>query len=542
MTPPAKHFVVPGSVATAALLLACLSIVLLGVHLQSQVHINHDVGWIAHSAAWLLDGRKFGTDILDPNPPMAWFLMLPVAMVVRAGLAPEILAIQVWSWLLVCAGLALAFRILLPLSARLGRPEVAVMLIAATAAVSILPVGNFGQREIIAFSLLLPYQFLLTGRLLELPLPRRRLLILVGLVAGCGLCLKPFLVAVPLVTELLHALLTRKLRVVLRAETVAMGAVVLAYMLSVLALAPGYFDYALPLIRAVYWAYDDSGYLILSRFKAAAWPAVYAIAIAIACLSVTRVHAVLLAAFTGFSVSYWAQDKGFPYHAYPILGTSCILFAYSVTHAMRSILVKPLIAAAPIRMLIAILVLLIAVPVLRDPFRQALAWYEAGHRSDGEFGLMRQGPIDRLRSLGIQPADYIYAFSTHPNPGFPTVNYLGVHWAGRAVAQFVIPAHVRKSELTDPEVREAIDRATGLQVEQVIADLARYMPAYVMVEARQRRLGLAYRRFDDLAFYGKYPEFSRLWSCYEEIKPVGQVRLFRRRDVCAAGTLQKAAN
>jgi hypothetical protein len=140
--------------------------------------------------------------------------------------------------------------------------------------------------------------------------------------------------------------------------------------------------------------------------------------------------------------------------------------------------------------------------------------------------------INRLRALGVRPSDYLYAISTHPNPGFPTVNYLGTRWAGREVAQFAIPAHVRRAEVTDGAVLREIDRATELQVSLVIEDLGRHPPVYVMVEARQRRLGLAYRRFDDLAFYGRYPAFARLWACYEEIEPVGQIRLFRLRYGC----------
>jgi hypothetical protein len=53
-----------------------------------------------------------------------------------------------------------------------------------------------------------------------------------------------------------------------------------------------------------------------------------------------------------------------------------------------------------------------------------------------------------------------------------------------------------------------------------------------MVEARQWRLGLAFRKFDDLAFYRLDPEFARIWDCYIEIESPDQIRLFKRRDGC----------
>lgn len=506
----------------------------LGVHLQSLVHINHDLGWIAHSAGWLLDGKRFGTDIVDPNPPMAWFLMLPAELVARAGLVPEVVAIKAWSWLLTALGVALAWAALWPMARTLGRIEVAGMLVATAAVAAILPIGNFGQRDVIAFILILPYLFLLIRRLHgDVPVPAASLAWLAGLGAGIGFCLKPFLLAVPVLAEVLHLLLTRNFLVWLRGEILAIAAVVLAYALAVLWLAPDYLDFALPMIASVYWAYDDSGYLILSRFKDAAWPAAYAFGIGLVTWSFTRAHAVLFAAVGGFAASYWLQRKGFPYHAYPLLGASCILLVYSAIHGARRVLEARLIPRQYLRYALAALLVLVALPALREPFEDAAAWYRNFDTEHGENGMRRQALIDRLRALGIGPDDYVYALTTHPHPGFPTVNYLGTRWSGRSVTQFVMPAEVRKAEVTDPAILREIERASSLQVRQVVEDLAAHPPRIVMVEARQRRLGLAYRPFDDIAFYSRDPGFAALWRCYVEIGTMDQIRLFQRRDDCA---------
>ena len=523
----------PDAAVTAATLLGCLLIVLLGVGLQSRVHINHDVGWIAHSAAWLLDGKRFGTDILDPNPPLAWFLMLPAVAAARAGIVPEIVAIQAWSWLLTVAGLGLSLVILQPLARVSGRLETKSLMIVGTAVVSILPVGNFGQRDVIAFALMLPYLSSLLGRVSGAP-PGRWVSILAGFCAGVGLCLKPFLLAVPLLAEPLQALFARDLRSLIRAETLAMAGALLSYAVAILLFARDYLEFALPVVRAVYWAYDNSAYLVLERFKEAVWPAAYAAGIALATFSLTRMHGMLLAWIAGFSASYWLQGKGFPYHAYPILGASCMFLAYAIVHASRSVWHSVLIKRPAIRWFVLAALLLVAVPVLREPFWQAQWWYRSADPQSGDWGRTRQAVIDRLRALGVGAGDYLYAFSTHPNPGFPTVNYLDAQWAGRTVTQFTVPAHVRRPEVKDPVLLGEIDRAMALQIAIVVEDLRRHAPGYVMVEARQRRLGLAFRKFDDLAFYGQDPGFARLWSCYVEIEPVDQIRLFRRRDGCQA--------
>ncbi len=525
-------FLTSSEFAASATLAVCLLFVILGVHFQSQVHVNHDVAWIAHSAAWLLDGKRFGTDILDPNPPLAWFMMLPAAAAARSGILTEIVAIQAWTWLLTVAGIAFATAVLVPMVRLLGRIEVIGLIITSVAVATILPIGNFGQRDVLAFILILPYLFSMMGRAGGAPATGRALPVLVGFVAGIGFCLKPFLIAVPVLLELLNLQLTRSFRVLIRAETIAIAIAVLTYAAAILVFAREYLDFALPLIRAVYWAYDGSGRLLFDRFSEAILPAAYALGIALVTFSFNRQHAVLIAAIAGFSISYWVQGKGFPYHAFPILGAGCVYLAFAMVQGIDAIRRSTFTSRRELRWLSIAVLLLVALPVLFEPFLQAHHWYRSAHRSEGEWGWTRQEVIDRLRTLGVRSSDYLYAISTHPNPGFPTVNYLGTRWAGREVAQFAIPAHVRRSEIKDDAQLRAIDRATEQQVSMVVEDLGRNRPAFVMVEARQRRLGLAYRRFDDLAFYGSSPEFARLWTCYEEIEPVGQIRLFRLRHDC----------
>lgn len=518
--------------ALGATALVCLLILFTGVYLQSQVHVNHDVAWITHSAAWLLDGKRFGTDILDVNPPLAWFLMMPAAAVARAGWLPEIVAIQAWNWLLTIAALALSAVVLPPMGRAIGHAKVLALLVVSVAVAAILPIGNFGQRDVLALILILPYLYSMIGRTAGVPASGRLLPVIVGFAAGFGFCLKPFLLALPVLLELLQLLLSRSFRALFRAETIAMAVTVLSYAGAILLFARDYLDFALPLIRAVYWAYDDSGYRILDRFRDAAMPAAYALGVALLTFSFTRVHAMFVAAVAAFAASYWVQGKGFPYHAYPLLGAGCLFLTYSIIHGIGAIRSSTRIARNDIRWVLVAVLLLVTLPVLRVPFSQSYAWYQTANRTKGDWGRMRQEVIDRLRALGAGPSDFLYALSTHPNPGFPTVNYLGTQWAGREVAQFVIPAHVRRKEVTVPAVLGEIDRATKLQVRHVIEAIERHHPRFVMVEARQRRLGLSLRRFDDLAFYGRDPQFERLWACYEELEPAGQIRLFRRLSVC----------
>ena len=143
---------------------AAFGLVLLGQGLQSHVHLNHDVSWIAHSARWLLQGRSFGTDVLDPNPPLIWWLSMPAAAIANAGLLDEATAVQVvfWSYFLLSA--VLLFRVLHDASpdergASIGWQ--ASFIVMATLA----PGFSFGQREYLSVLLAMPYLASATLRL-----------------------------------------------------------------------------------------------------------------------------------------------------------------------------------------------------------------------------------------------------------------------------------------------------------------------------------------------------------------------------------------
>ncbi len=150
----------------------------------------------------------------------------------------------------------------------LGRIQVICLLVIGVAVSAILPIGNFGQRDVLAFILILPYLFSMMGRAGGLPATGRALPMLIGLAAGFGICLKPFLIVVPLLIELLHLVLARNFRDLIRTETLAMAATMLLYAGAILLFARDYLSSRCPIV-AVYSAYDDTGYLIREHFKVA---------------------------------------------------------------------------------------------------------------------------------------------------------------------------------------------------------------------------------------------------------------------------------
>ena len=91
-------------------LAGCLLVVLTAtvvVRSADPALFHHDVGWILYTAGEMLDGSELYADILDENPPLVFWLNVPVVGVARGlGLDPLLLFnLAVWLAIVGCTGL-----------------------------------------------------------------------------------------------------------------------------------------------------------------------------------------------------------------------------------------------------------------------------------------------------------------------------------------------------------------------------------------------------------------------------------------------------
>jgi hypothetical protein len=152
-------------------------------------------------------------------------------------------------------------------------------------------------------------------------------------------------------------------------------------------------------------------------------------------------------------------------------------------------------------------------------------WLAAYDTVNGEIGQTRRMLVAAVNQYAPR-GSYVYAFSSHPYPAFPTMSYTQAEWGSAFPAQFAIPAYVRRRRpaTVDPA---AVERAMTLQRQYVLDEFQRYQPRVVLVETRQFRLGMR-GPFDDIAFYSQEPAFARIWRGYREAGMVGSVRIYVR--------------
>jgi hypothetical protein len=495
----------------------------IGVWLQSEVHLNHDVGWILRSSGWLLDGKRFGSDILDPNPPLIWFLTVPAAAIARAGWMSEPAALRTYMWLLTGVALLLCHLALRPMRGAGERSEACVLTLAIAGSVAVLPGAAFGQREFLSFVFAMPYVLLVAGRLAYDTDYSRPLAVTVGFLAGIGFAFKPWLLAVPLGVELAYLCYRRSLGALLRPESLAICIAICAYLISVVLLAPDYLFEAIPLIRAVYWAYEnaDFGQMIDGGRGV---PTIVATAFGMMWLARrwSPYASMIAMSAGGFAFSYWVQRKGFAYHAYPMLAASFVLLGYAWIHATRRLLSGQVKLSPRWRVAVIGVVGVIVCKLVVDQGAGVTRWFENYRIGRGIQGIARQALIDRVNGLAGDN-EYVYAFSTHPYPAFPTLNYLDAEWASALPCQFVVPAYFKRSSIGDPQRLGDIDAAVSYVRETVLSEFLRHRPRVVLVNASFRRLGLGYSKFDDIAFYSEDVRFAQLWARYRAVDGVADL-------------------
>ncbi len=153
-------------------------------------------------------------------------------------------------------------------------------------------------------------------------------------------------------------------------------------------------------------------------------------------------------------------------------------------------------------------------------------WFIREGTYSGWLWQMREGVILRVQQLTRGQHKTIYAFSTHPYPGFPTATYANVEWGGRHLAQFALAGLIREAQIHDPEalarMRWGIERQRQIVVEEFLAQ----DPDIVMINSLTLMRAEASERFDYIAYFSSDSRFAERWRHYHEVSGSNEIRFF----------------
>jgi hypothetical protein len=484
---------------TVSPLHAVVVVFMAAIMLRGVLPFNVDVSWWLIVCERILEGQRLYVDILETNPPMAGSVYMFGVVLARAIHARPEVVTNGLIFLMIAASLALTWRVLRfsSLGERAGGPAA----IWAAVVLTILPMYDFGQREHLALIMLLPALAVYVLRANREAVAPWAILI-AGLCAATTMNFKPYFVFAVGFCILTAAVQARDWRVLFAPENWIAAAFVVIHAVCIVAFYPEYFTLIYPLVRDVYLLLKAPLLAILLASATTFW--LLAIMVALALQSrrrkVDSAALVMMAGSLGFAISFFAQGKGWGYHAYPMVALGLLAAGWAIADSGDAQTVSR-------RLRIG------AMAVVALIFANACLWFNASvdmRRVQEEVTL-------------LEPRPKVLVLSAAAVIGHPMVREVGGTWVSRQQA-FWMREIVRRA-LKDGSIDQATaDRLAGYVAQEragLIEDFRKQTPDEVVID-------------DQNSDWGKWaatdPELSLLLKAYVPVKNIDGIEILRRAD------------
>lgn len=504
-TPVPSEFVAT-HIEVAGVTAALLAVAAVALWIQLRIYPNHDVAWVLWGARAMMHGAKFGRDIIEPNPPLAWYLSMPTDAIAEWLNVPLDRPFRIALALL---GVLSAASLVRLRPAGLSVWRASIVAVVAALGMIVLVGREYGQRDPITIILALPY-LALAGRQCDGdPVPTRTARVMIGVVAGLGFALKPYFLAVPLLVELSLMAFGRKPRRLFRAENLSAAGVIIAYAVWLVAFEQPYLRDVIPLVIPIYGAFSYP-------FVDVAVPMALQIlcAAGFVVLSIEKTDGfglVLSASLCGFAISYLIQE-GYAYHLVPARTVALLLATRFMVDARCSRIVR----------LTGLGFATLLVFLWGLPFRE---WWAVARPGGALYAQIED--IDTSIARHARGGSFlVVAVRTYPS--FPAGIYAPARYVSRTNGQWFLPAVVQARHKGDPS-----PSAETHARDFIMYDL-RSRPTLVLIDTDSRGHTRGPADFDFLKFYEEDPKFRAVWRNYREVEPVASFRQFVRIDSTGA--------
>jgi hypothetical protein len=510
-----------GGLASAAWIALWL-VIGISMAMQLAVPVNHDAAWVLIGAQRLLEGAAFGADVVDVNPPLAWWMsVLPAALAQATGL-PTGVVFKLFVMASVLVSVLASARLMK--EAGIVPAQSRWIALASAAALLVVPGYDFGQREHLMAILIMPWLWLAAATLSGARVPVK-VRVAVAVAAALGICLKPHFLMIPIIIELLVLAMMRRPMLMVRLENLVMIATGVVYVSAVVVFAPGYLSDVLPAAMHNYDAYNSTpGVVLRNATIVLAFPVLAALAGLSRCQGGTlrRSGLVMLTAATGAALAATLQMKGWQYHWYPALALSAtglaVLFAAPRREQAGQLVPRVLLGLA------------IVLSLARPPLLLTVDSVVRGGTPD-RVAALAQAIEDARPATGARPV--VFAYITSPRDVMPAVLMADARWASTACCMHFVPAAVRDERgLTDPGSAERGIRARNAreQVAGIVADLKAGNPALIIFDEARYKLGFGQLKYSWMAAGAAEPELARLLQGYRPVGGVADFAIMQRRD------------
>ena len=473
-----------------------LAFLIISMFIELPLTPHDDLSAFVYQAReYCFGGIKPYTDIIDINPPMmTWLMMPPVVLAHYGSWTPEFLliicrlelyALLVWSLLLTHVALP-------PLSFRRQRFLMAMLAFM----VLISPAANFGERDQIIMIALLPLILLACRAAAACSAPSLMLSMSAGILAFMAVAMKPHYLLVAALPECLVLMRGMRLgKLMRRPELLTVTSLSLLYAAIILIFYPG----LLPMARR----YDVALYIGMADMKPAELiPRMIGITPLILLvlrllsgridpLTVRRYDPLLLAVFAAW-MAFMLQRVGFKYQLFP---AELLMVAWLVL-IMPSFALKKLAFQSMLRPLASLFVMSALIFVMIPAGSRILRFTI---RSDND-----RFVADARRLVQSQGASgQSILFIGTALYALPLVIYEDMNDVSRWGSVWPLPG-----EFALPESQR------GRVADDLASDIARYRPPLILVDLSHQNRPSMPKDFDFLAYLSNSTAFRTQWADY----------------------------
>lgn len=322
-----------GPMVTSIALLAVLFIIL--IH---PLRIGFDQAKYMIMADMLWHGKTLYVDIIDLNPPLICYISLIPSLASALFNIPAALAFSLYVWSLSVYCVIMLYVLMAKAKEQLNPLVVNTFTFSLAIYEFILVTSRlrclfeWGQREHIFMLSYWPFFLLRYLRWQQITV-RPWLAITIGLIAGCGMCLKPYFFIPAIMTEVYWLIRQKQFRPLIKVEIAAVAAIALAYTVHFKLLSQAeqhaYFDVLMPLTLSGYKFFERSTmYLCNYNFTCSDQVLISSIcgtALTFAFVRLEPFLAPICVVMLSSYFIYFIQGKGFPLHLFPLNQTTFLL-------------------------------------------------------------------------------------------------------------------------------------------------------------------------------------------------------------------------
>jgi len=508
-----------------------VALICLSYFIQSHMLLRDDVAYLTYVSGQLFDGKQYGVDIFETNPPMILYLSLPIYWLTKFHILDVTHAarlylffLSIFSWLTVCWMLRVIFD-------KKNRVKQFILETTLLIIFFYLPVNQIGQREDFFMIFIMPYIFSVICFLENKSIENSFVRALIGIVAGVGFALKPYFLATFMLIELAVVWRKNSVFACLRVETMMIILVCFFYGISIFLFQPNYIHILLPLISDFYFPSIKSCWACVFLHTTTLYCAIIFL---LAMLLIKRhqtnqnITLILMAALLGTMLAYIIPRAPWFYHMIPAKGFATLLAVYMITESPKKIFSSMQSISVINFIYICVMLFMINFMLTETARYMRYFWNDQSEKS-------YKNLVNYIKNIPISSRRIMCFSGNTTGECFPLVylteaNYVGsgpfFWWLRGVLGEEMYPLSFPLSK------QHQIEK--NFLMNKLVQDLEIKKPCVIIINSVVTKQAI-FPFFDFVTYFSSYPTFQKAFKPYHKKITLGDYTIYRRDDNSCRG-------